>query len=63
MTTKTAKIDSYIDHEGPVAERYKWWGVYLVREKRRLQGIAQAIASGVPLAGSMEGGTRPIQLP
>lgn len=63
MTTKTAKIDSYIDHEGPVAERYKWWGVYLVREKRRLQGIAQAVASGVPLAGSMEGDTRPILLP
>ena len=61
MTTKTAKMDTYIDHEGPVAERYKWWGVYLVREKRRLQGIAQAVASGTPLAGSSVFDTRPIQ--
>lgn len=52
MTTKSVKMDTYIDHEGPVAERYKWWGVYLVREKRRLQGIAQAVASGTPLAGN-----------
>ncbi len=61
MSTKTAKIDTYIDHEGLVAERYKWWGVYLVREKRRLQGIAQAVASGTPLAGNSEFDTRPIQ--
>src|SRR5688572_27123619 len=61
MTTKTVKMDTYIDHEGPVAERYKWWGVYLVREKRRLDGIAQAVASGTPLAENSEYDTRPIQ--
>ncbi len=66
MTARPSKVDTFIDHEGPVAERYKWWGVYLVREKRRLQGIAQAVASGTPLAGSSEFDTRaiqPVQLP
>lgn len=43
MTTPTNKLDAYIDHERLVAERYRWWGVYLVREKRRLQGIAEAV--------------------
>lgn len=51
MTVRTSKVDTYIDHEGPVAEAYKWWGVYLIREKRRLQGISEAVAGGVPLAG------------
>jgi len=69
MTTKSVKMDTYIDHEGPVAERYKWWGVYLVREKHRLQAIAdaiadgnQAVASGTPLAGNnSDYDTRPMQ--
>jgi hypothetical protein len=67
VTTKTAKMDSYIDHEGPVAGRYKWWGVYLVREKRRLQAIAnaiaeskQAIANRMPLAESSGRDSHPI---
>ncbi len=51
MTIRTSKVDTYIDHEGPVAERYQWWGVYLIRERRRLQGIAEAVASGIPLVG------------
>jgi hypothetical protein len=51
MTVRTRKIDTYIDHEGPVAEAYQWWGIYLIREKRRLQGISEAVAGGVPLAG------------
>jgi len=51
MTVRASKIDTYIDHEGPVAEAYRWWGVYLIREKRRLQGISEAVAGGVPLAG------------
>ncbi len=51
MTVRTSKVDTYIDHEGPVAEAYKWWGVYLIREKRRLQGISEAVAGGVPLVG------------
>jgi hypothetical protein len=59
MPIRTSKVDTYIDHEGPVAERYQWWGVYLIREKRRLQGIADAVASGTPLvAGTpLAGGT------
>ena len=43
MTTRTSKVDSFIDHESLVAERYRWWGIYLIREKRRLQGIADAV--------------------
>jgi hypothetical protein len=44
MTTAgTNKLDAYVDHERLVAERYRWWGVYLIREKRRLQGIAEAV--------------------
>jgi len=58
MTTRTSKVDTYIDHEAVVAERYQWWGVFLIREKRRLQGIAEAVAGGTPLAG-MSQDTRP----
>src|SRR5689334_7705399 len=58
MTVRTSKVDTYIDHEAVVAERYQWWGVFLIREKRRLQGIAEAVAGGTPLAG-MSQGTRP----
>ncbi len=43
MPAEMSKADTYIDHERPVAERYRWWGVYLIREKRRLQGIAEAV--------------------
>ncbi len=45
MPAEMSKADTYIDHELPVAERYRWWGVYLIREKRRLQAIADAIAN------------------
>ena len=58
MTVRPSKVDTYIDHEGPVAERYQWWGVFLIREKRRLQGIAEAVAGGTPLVG-MGHDTRP----
>ncbi len=51
MTVRPSKVDTYIDHEGPVAERYQWWGVFLIREKRRLQRIAEAVAGGTPLVG------------
>jgi len=43
MTNEANKLETYADHEGIVAERYRWWGVYLVREKRRLGGIAEAV--------------------
>ena len=43
MTTQTNHMEAIIDHEGQVAERYRWWGVYLIREKRRLQGIAEVV--------------------
>jgi hypothetical protein len=43
MTTRTSKVDTFVDHESLVAERYRWWGVYLIREKRRLGGIAEAV--------------------
>lgn len=43
MTVGTNSVDALIDHEALVAGRYRWWGVYLVREKRRLQGISEAV--------------------
>lgn len=43
MTVGTNSVDALIDHEALVASRYRWWGVYLVREKRRLQGISEAV--------------------
>ena len=58
MTVRTSKVDTYIDQEAIVAERYQWWGVFLIREKRRLQGIAEAVAGGTPLTG-MSQDTRP----
>jgi hypothetical protein len=36
-------LAAYADHEVLTAERMKWWGVFLIREKRRLQGIADAV--------------------
>ncbi len=36
-------LAAYADHELLTAERMKWWGVFLIREKRRLQGIAEAV--------------------
>ena len=46
MTTRSSKAETYIDHELTVAGRYRWWGVYLIREKRRLQSIADAVQAG-----------------
>ena len=43
MTIRTDKAQTTMDHELIVAERYRWWGVYLIREKRRLRGIAEAV--------------------
>lgn len=43
MTVGTNSVEALIDHEALVASRYRWWGVYLVREKRRLQGIAETV--------------------
>ena len=43
MTEETKQLDAYAEHELTVAQRYKWWGVYLVREQRRLAGIAAAV--------------------
>ena len=46
MTNAGNRLEAYLEHEGTVAERYKWWGVYLIREKRRLGGIADAVQAG-----------------
>lgn len=43
MTDEAARLAAYPDHERKTAERMRWWGVYLIREKRRLQDIASAI--------------------
>jgi len=47
--TKTDILDSYVEQEKVVAERYRWWGVYLIREQRRLQGIADVVSGTVPV--------------
>jgi hypothetical protein len=39
----SSKIDAFLAHENTVTERYRWWGVYLIREQRRLQAIADAV--------------------
>lgn len=60
MTGEPNKLEAMADHELAVAERYRWWAVYLVREKRRLQGIADAVqaeaaaeATGLRLTGGL----------
>ena len=45
----TDPMDVYLEQEKTAAERYRWWGVYLVRERRRLQGIADAVQANLPL--------------
>jgi hypothetical protein len=42
-TTSTTPLDAITETEKLAAARMKWWGVYLVREKRRLQGIADRV--------------------
>ncbi len=42
-TTSTTPLDTITETEKLAATRMKWWGVYLVREKRRLQGIADRV--------------------
>lgn len=46
MPSRQGKGDAYTDHERTVAGRYRWWGVYLMRERRRLEGIARAVGAG-----------------
>ena len=36
---------AYSEHEKLTATRMHWWGVYLIREQRRLQGIADRVRS------------------
>jgi hypothetical protein len=43
MAEEITKLAAYPEHERKTAERMKWWAVYLIREQRRLQDIAQAI--------------------
>jgi hypothetical protein len=51
---------SPLDFEGTVAVRYRWWGVYLLREKRRLQAIADAVALSEAAAARAEEPQRPV---
>jgi hypothetical protein len=43
MAKQSAHLQALADHELEAADRMKWWGVFLIREKRRLQGIAAAV--------------------
>jgi hypothetical protein len=38
--------------EKKAAERYRWWHVYLVREKRRLAGITEAVRAATAAAAA-----------
>ena len=39
----TATIENTLSREPLVAERYRWWAVFLVREERRLKRIARVL--------------------
>jgi hypothetical protein len=41
--TQDNALNAYSEHEKLTATRMHWWGVYLVREQRRLQGIADRV--------------------
>ncbi len=43
MAKQSGTLRALADHELEAADRMKWWGVFLIREKRRLQGIAAAV--------------------
>ena len=43
MPNTTSPLEAITETEKLAAARMKWWGVYLVREKRRLQGIADRV--------------------
>jgi hypothetical protein len=43
MAKQSTQLQALADHELEAADRMKWWGIFLVREKRRLQGIANAV--------------------
>jgi hypothetical protein len=42
----TQQQSVYSETEKKAAERYLWWPIYLVREKRRLAGITEAVRAG-----------------
>jgi hypothetical protein len=43
--TNDNAMSAYSEHEKLTATRMHWWGVYLIREQRRLQGIADRVRS------------------
>lgn len=59
MAKQSGKLQAFADHEVEAAERMKWWGVFLVRERRRLQGIAQVVQpNGSASSGEPESAAR-----
>lgn len=46
MAKQSTQLQALADHELEAAERMKWWGVFLIHENRRLQGIAAAVLGG-----------------
>jgi hypothetical protein len=49
--TMSQQLSPFSETEKKAAERYLWWPIYLVREKRRLAGITEAVR-GMAVAGS-----------
>jgi len=65
-TTGAEPLAAFAEHERLTAERLKWWSLFLVREQRRLEGIAEAIQGTtrpdleyVPPLDEIEGGLPP----
>ncbi len=56
MPSRQGKGDPYTDHERTAAGRYRWWGVYLMRERRRLATLGEAVAK---ISHDMRIGLRP----
>jgi hypothetical protein len=55
MPSKTATnaLSAYSEHERLTATRMNWWGIFLTRERRRLQAIAERVrAQPAEAAGS-----------
>jgi hypothetical protein len=50
----------FSETEKKAAERYLWWPIYLIREKRRLAGITEAVQAASAAAAEPQPGPPPV---
>jgi hypothetical protein len=50
----------FSETEKKAAERYLWWPIYLVREKRRLAGITEAVQAASAKAAEPQNEPPPV---